>query len=32
MRDRGKVCIAITVEDWGPIATGGVPPEFVDGA
>ena len=28
MRDRGKVCIAITVEDWGPIATGGVPPEF----
>ncbi len=32
MRDRGKVCIAITVEDWGPIATGGVPPEFADGA
>lgn len=32
MRDRGKVCIAITVEDWGPIATGGVPPQFADGA
>lgn len=30
MRDRGKVCIAITVTDWGPIATGGVPPEFAD--
>lgn len=28
MRDRNKVCIAITVDDWGPIATGGVPPEF----
>lgn len=28
MRDRGKVCIAVTVTDWGPIATGGVPPEF----
>ena len=28
MRDRGKVCVAITVTDWGPIATGGVPPEF----
>ncbi|CAN5472091.1 hypothetical protein BH23ACT9_BH23ACT9_01880 [soil metagenome] len=31
MRDRDKVCIAITVEDWGPIATGGVPPEFSAG-
>ncbi|CAN5889585.1 PPOX class F420-dependent oxidoreductase [soil metagenome] len=30
MRDRDKVCIAITVTDWGPIATGGVPPEFAD--
>lgn len=28
MRDRGKVCIAVTPTDWGPIATGGVPPEF----
>ncbi len=30
MRDRGKVCIAVTPIDWGPIATGGVPPEFAD--
>lgn len=30
MRDRGKVCIAVTVTDWGPIATGGVPPEFAE--
>lgn len=30
MRDRDKVCIAITITDWGPIATGGVPPEFAD--
>lgn len=30
MRDRGKVCIAITPGDWGPVATGGVPPEFAD--
>jgi PPOX class probable F420-dependent enzyme len=28
MRDRSKVAIAITIDDWGPIATGGVPPEF----
>ena len=28
MRDRGKVCLALTIDDWGPIATGGVPPEF----
>jgi PPOX class probable F420-dependent enzyme len=28
MRDRDKVCIAITIESWGPVATGGVPPEF----
>ena len=28
MRDRGKVCVAVTITDWGPIATGGVPPEF----
>ena len=31
MRDRGKVCIAIALTDWGPIATGGVPPEFAEG-
>jgi PPOX class probable F420-dependent enzyme len=30
MRDRAKVCIAITVTRWGPVATGGVPPEFAD--
>lgn len=30
MRDRSKVAIDITITDWGPIATGGVPPEFVD--
>ena len=28
MRDRGKVCVALTIGDWGPVATGGVPPEF----
>ena len=28
MRARSKVAIAVTIEDWGPIATGGVPPEF----
>ena len=27
MRDRDKVCIAVTVTAWGPVATGGVPPE-----
>jgi PPOX class probable F420-dependent enzyme len=30
MRDRRKVCIAVTIDEWGPIATGGVPPEFAD--
>lgn len=30
MRDRSKVAIAVTVDDWGPIATGGVPPELAD--
>lgn len=28
MRDREKVAIAVTIDGWGPIATGGVPPEF----
>ena len=28
MRDRDKVCLAMRITDWGPIATGGVPPEF----
>lgn len=32
MRDRLKVCIAVTIDDWGPIATGGVPSEFADDA
>ena len=32
MRDRSKVAIAVTIDDWGPIATGGVPPEFADDA
>ncbi len=30
MRDRDKVCVVLTIDDWGPIATGGVPPEFAD--
>jgi PPOX class probable F420-dependent enzyme len=30
MRDRDKVAIDITITGWGPIATGGVPPEFAD--
>ncbi len=30
MRDRNKVCVAIAITDWGPIATGGVPPEFAE--
>lgn len=28
MRDRSKVCLAVSIEGWGPIATGGIPPEF----
>ena len=31
MRDRHKVAVDITITDWGPIATGGVPPEFAEG-
>lgn len=27
MRDQGKSLIAVTVTEWGPIATGGFPPE-----
>lgn len=30
MRDRNKVCVAVTITDWGPIATGGVPPEYAE--
>lgn len=32
MRDRSKVCVAVEISDWGPIADGGVPPEFAEGA
>ena len=28
MRDRDKVCLAITPERWGPVATGGIPAEY----
>lgn len=30
MRDQGKVLVRMTIEDWGPIATGGFPPELAD--
>jgi PPOX class probable F420-dependent enzyme len=30
MRDQGKSLIAITVQRWGPIATGGFPPRLAD--
>ena len=30
MRNQGKSLIRITVDGWGPIATGGFPPEVVD--
>ena len=30
MRARSKVAIAVTIDDWGPIATGGVPPGFAE--
>jgi hypothetical protein len=28
MRDQGKSLIRVTIESWGPIATGGFPPEL----
>lgn len=28
MRDRDKVCLAVTPTSWGPVATGGIPPEY----
>ncbi len=31
MRDQGKVLVRVTIDDWGPIATGGFPPELSDG-
>jgi PPOX class probable F420-dependent enzyme len=30
MRDQGKSLIQVTVESWGPIATGGFPPELTE--
>ena len=30
MRDQGKSLIRVTIEHWGPIATGGFPPELAD--
>jgi PPOX class probable F420-dependent enzyme len=30
MRDQGKVLLRMTIEEWGPIATGGFPPELAD--
>ncbi|WP_433868631.1 PPOX class F420-dependent oxidoreductase [Saccharopolyspora sp. CA-218241] len=30
MQRQGKSLVRITVEDWGPIATGGFPPELAD--
>ena len=30
MLDQGKSLIRVTIERWGPIATGGFPPEMAD--
>ena len=30
MRDQGKSLIRVSIERWGPIATGGFPPELAD--
>lgn len=30
MRDQGKALVRVTIEDWGPIATGGFPPELAE--
>jgi PPOX class probable F420-dependent enzyme len=30
MRDQGKSLIRVTIERWGPVATGGFPPELAD--
>jgi PPOX class probable F420-dependent enzyme len=30
MREQGKSLIRVTIERWGPIATGGFPPELAD--
>ena len=31
MQEQGKCLIRLTIERWGPIATGGFPPELADG-
>lgn len=31
MVDQGKCLVRITIDDWGPIATGGFPPELAGG-
>lgn len=31
MRDQGKCLIRVTIDRWGPIATGGFPPRLVEG-
>jgi PPOX class probable F420-dependent enzyme len=31
MRTQGKSLLRVTIETWGPIATGGFPPELADG-
>ena len=30
MREQGKVLVRLTIEQWGPIATGGFPPELAE--
>ena len=30
MQEQGKCLIRLTIERWGPIATGGFPPELAD--
>lgn len=31
MREQGKCLIRLTIEDWGPVARGGFPPELAEG-
>ncbi len=31
MREQGKSLIRVTIEGWGPVATGGFPPRLADG-
>jgi hypothetical protein len=30
MREQGKSLLRVTIESWGPIATGGFPPDLAD--